>query len=87
MTANGPKAISNITTDDLCLVASSSTNLTTEYPAKIWQSGIKEVFEIELDDGSTMQLTEDHQVATVKGWMTVREAFERKVEILCHAAP
>jgi DNA polymerase-3 subunit alpha len=57
-----------------------SNNIEYFKPKKIWSSGIKQVYDIILNDGSLIRATEDHMVYTTKGWKTIREAFEQELE-------
>lgn len=40
----------------------------------IWQSGIKPVFRVTLDDGKTLTMTRDHRCLTERGWLTLGQA-------------
>jgi DNA polymerase-3 subunit alpha len=83
MTPTGSKMISTIKDGDLIVSANDQDGAIICEVSKAWIVGEKEVFKITLDDDSTMYLTEDHQVATQFGWMSVREAFKEGFEILC----
>ena len=40
----------------------------------IWQTGVKPVFEVTLENGYRIKMTEDHRCLTEKGWMTLKSA-------------
>jgi hypothetical protein len=82
MTPDGPIQVSDLKAGDLVIGATQDgTQICTT--SNVWVVGHKDVYEIELEDGSTMRLTDDHMVATTDGWISVREAFEKGIEILC----
>jgi thymidylate synthase (FAD) len=47
----------------------------------IWQTGLKDVFEVELDNGYKLKMTKDHLCLTKDGWFTLEEATNLKVGI------
>lgn len=48
-------------------------SFTTGKMANIWQSGIKEVFEIKTVDGYSLKGSADHRVLTPEGWVKISE--------------
>lgn len=47
----------------------------------VWQTGLKDVFEVELDNGYKLKMTKDHLCLTKDGWFTLEEATNLKVGI------
>lgn len=41
----------------------------------IWQSGVKDVYELELEDGNKIKTTIDHRYNTEEGWMRLEDAI------------
>jgi hypothetical protein len=82
ITENGVKPISLLSTEDKVLSIDNDLNSLFIHPSDVWQSGYKDVYEVELEDGSIMRLTEDHKVRTSEGWMTVKEAMEQQIPLL-----
>jgi DNA polymerase-3 subunit alpha len=82
-TKNGSKFIADITTDDEVLTK-NTIGESYMYPlSDAIYMGDKDVYEVELSDGSFIKLTLDHIVATESGWMTVEEAFLNGEDIIC----
>jgi DNA polymerase-3 subunit alpha len=52
-------------------------------PVDVWVTGYKPVYEIELEDGSLMNMTADHMVLTNIGWIEVIKAFEMGLDVVC----
>ncbi|GAC1398182.1 MAG: hypothetical protein NVSMB56_13130 [Pyrinomonadaceae bacterium] len=42
--------------------------------ADIWQSGVKQVYRVTLENGYQIRMTEDHRCLTEKGWLTLGQA-------------
>ena len=42
----------------------------------IWQTGVKPVFEVTLDNGKSLKMTKDHRCLTERGWMTLEQATQ-----------
>src|SRR5438105_88517 len=40
----------------------------------VWQSGVKPVFRVTLEDGYAIKMTKDHRCLTQSGWMTLSQA-------------
>jgi DNA polymerase-3 subunit alpha len=82
MTPDGPIQVSNLKSGDLVIGATQDgTQICAA--SNVWVVGHKDVYEVELEDGSVIKLTDDHMIATEDGWVSVREAFENGIEILC----
>ena len=82
MTPDGPIQVSNLKPGDLVIGATQDgTQICAA--SNVWVVGHKDVYEVELEDGSVIKLTDDHMIATEDGWVSVREAFENGIEILC----
>jgi thymidylate synthase (FAD) len=45
----------------------------------IWQTGIKDVFEVELQNGYKLKMTKDHLCLTEDGWHTLEEATDLNI--------
>lgn len=45
----------------------------------IWESGIKPVYEITLENGYKIKMTENHRCFTDKGWLTLKDAVDLKL--------
>lgn len=50
----------------------------------IFFSGIKEVYEITLENGKKIKCSEDHRILTKKGWKTIRKNLKVGEEVLCN---
>lgn len=44
----------------------------------IWQSGVKPVFNVTLENGKTLKMTKDHRCLTEQGWRTLEQATNLK---------
>src|SRR6267143_3717455 len=53
-----------------------SNTFTSGKVHRILNSGIKDVFEIELEDGSKCKMTRDHTILTSKGWMRLEDLVQ-----------
>jgi len=40
----------------------------------IWQTGVKTVFKVTLENGKTLKMTKDHRCLTDQGWLTLEQA-------------
>jgi len=47
----------------------------------IWQTGLKDVFEVELENGYKLKMTKDHLCLTKDGWFTLEEGTNLKIGI------
>lgn len=76
LTDSGVKTIKEIEVGDL--VAYYGHDGETHYNDKyeIYFQGVKEIFEIELEDGSCIELTSDHEVLTQDGYKQVSDLCE-----------
>lgn len=82
MTPDGPVQVSDLKPGDLVIGAThDGTQICTT--SNVWIVGHKDVYEVELEDGSVIKLTDDHMIATEDGWVSIRETFENGIEILC----
>lgn len=54
----------------------------TTSKATLLNQGVREVWEFQLDNGQKLRATPDHQVLTAQGWMTLKEAMEKEVELV-----
>lgn len=43
---------------------------------KAWKTGVKQVFEFTLDNGSKIRSTEDHRVLTSNGYVSIKDAYD-----------
>jgi thymidylate synthase (FAD) len=44
----------------------------------IWQTGVKAVYRVTLENGYSLKMTEDHRCLTENGWLTLKEASNLK---------
>lgn len=56
-------------------------NLKYESPKNTFNQGLKEIWELELDDGSTIKATPDHKFLSSKKWVTLKEIVERGLDL------
>jgi thymidylate synthase (FAD) len=42
----------------------------------VWQSGIKPVFRVTLEDGRSLKMSKDHRCLTAQGWLTLEQATQ-----------
>ncbi len=40
----------------------------------VWQTGVKPVFKVTLDNGKSLKMTKDHRCLTDRGWLTLEQA-------------
>lgn len=81
-TPDGPIRVCDLKPGDLVVGVTQDGPMVCT-TSNVWVVGHKDVYEVELEDGSVIQLTDDHMVATEEGWFTVREVFDNNMEILC----
>jgi DNA polymerase-3 subunit alpha len=48
---------------------------------RVIDNGIREVSEYRLSNGQSLVVTDDHQIKTSRGWMSIKDAFENKETI------
>lgn len=54
-------------------------NIGYEHPSRVWKSGEKEVFEVELEDGTLIQGTLDHKFLYRDEWISLKDlVFDKK---------
>jgi hypothetical protein len=77
-TAEGNIKIGSMTNGNLPDVKFIDQDGTVKYekPLELLDQGVKEVFEVEFEDGSKIQLTGDHRVWYSGKWVELREALE-----------
>jgi DNA polymerase-3 subunit alpha len=76
LTDNGYKNIKEIETGDKIAYYGEDNDIHYNSQYEIYFQGTKDVFEIELEDGTTIELTEDHKVLTQDGYKQVKELTE-----------
>jgi hypothetical protein len=73
-TDHGYKRAENICVDDKILSVNLENNeLSYEKCARVFKKGIQKCYDVILNDGSKMSLTENHKVYTNNGWKLVRD--------------
>lgn len=77
LTDKGYKTIKEIEDGDRVAYMSESGDLEFNDSYMIFSKGVKEVFEVELEDGTTIELTEDHEVMTQDGYKKVKDLTEK----------
>lgn len=75
-TSIGNVSISDITSEHEVLYIDELGNKKKENPTNVWCSGTKEVFEVEFEDGSKIQLTSDHRVWYNSEWVQLKYAID-----------
>lgn len=64
------------------LISIKNGELIKEKPSKVWCSGKKEVFEVVLEDGSTVKATKDHKFMYQNAWVTLEDLiFKGHMEV------
>lgn len=48
----------------------------------VWESGIKKIIAVKLENGRTLRATEDHLCFTDQGWLRLRDALDRGVRFV-----
>jgi intein/homing endonuclease len=76
LTDTGYKTIKEIEEGDKIAYYSHTKEVNYNSDYEIYFQGTKEVFEIELEDGSVLELTADHEVLTPNGYKKVCELTE-----------
>jgi intein/homing endonuclease len=76
LTDNGYKTIKEIEDGDKVAYYSHTGEICYNDRYEIYFQGTKEVFEIELEDGSLLELTADHEVLTQDGYKKVSKLTE-----------
>ena len=76
LTDKGQKSIKDIEDGDRIAYYGEDNSIHYNGEYEIYFQGTKEVFEVELEDGTTIELTEDHQVLTQNGYKQVKELTE-----------
>jgi DNA polymerase-3 subunit alpha len=82
LTANGNKKMCDLSINDRVATIKNG-QLEYNNPEEVLFQGNKEIYEFTLEDGSTMNMTSDHQVHTALGWLPVMEAFNLGLDIDC----
>lgn len=83
-TPDGPIRVCDLKPGDLVIGATpEGAKICTT--SNVWVVGEKEVFEIKFDDGSVVNATEDHLIASSADWISFREAFDEQCYVfLCN---
>lgn len=76
ITENGEVAISEITKNMKIAYLAKDGSIKYESPVNVWCSGRKEVFEVELEDGTVIKGTKDHRFLFKGKWYTLGEIIE-----------
>lgn len=73
LTENGPKAIKNLVEGDKVASLNPETDQIEYTPCDVWQTGEKEIFEVTLEDGTTICGTKDHKFLYKGVWVTLND--------------
>jgi hypothetical protein len=73
LTDKGQKSIKEIEDGDRVAYYGEDNSVHYNGEYEIYFQGTKEVFELELEDGTTIELTEDHKVLTQDGYKQVKD--------------
>jgi DNA polymerase III alpha subunit len=76
LTDDGHKNIKDIETGDKIAYYGEDNSIHFNDKYEIYFQGNKDVYEVELEDGTTIELTEDHKVLTQDGYKQVKELTE-----------
>jgi hypothetical protein len=76
LTNNGHKSVKDIETGDKIAYYGEDNSIHFNDQYEIYFQGTKDVYEVELEDGTTIELTEDHKVLTQDGYKQVKELTE-----------
>ena len=76
LTDDGYKNIKDIETGDKIAYYGEDNSIHFNDKYEIYFQGNKDVYEVELEDGTTIELTEDHKVLTQDGYKQVKELTE-----------
>lgn len=71
VTSGGSKKMKDVSTQDFVLGVNELGQQMWHHPNSVWSSGEKEVFEVILEDGSSIMATKDHQFLCEDGWHTL----------------
>lgn len=82
LTSNGYKTIKEITSLDVIAYMSNSGIIRYNYNYSVIFNGQEELFEIELEDSSILELTSNHEVLTNRGYVAVRD-LQSDDKIVC----
>ena len=77
LTDDGYKSIVDIETGDKIAYYGEDNSIHYNDEYEIYFQGTKDVYEVELEDGTTIELTEDHKVLTQSGYKQVKELTEK----------
>ena len=77
LTDKGYRSIKEIEDGDRVAYLSESGDIEYNENYLIFSKGVQEVFEVELEDGTTIELTEDHKVMTQDGYKAVKDLTEK----------
>jgi DNA polymerase-3 subunit alpha len=76
LTDDGYKNIKDIETGDKIAYYGEDSSIHFNDKYEIYFQGVKDVYEVELEDGTTIELTHDHKVLTQDGYKQVKDLTE-----------
>lgn len=76
LTDNGYKTVKQLEDGDSVAYYGIDGQIHYNDKYELYFQGVKEVFEVELEDGTTIELTEDHEVLTQNGYKQVKDLTE-----------
>lgn len=83
MTPSGVARVCDLKPGDLVMGATADGPVVCA-ASNVWVVGHKQVYEVQFDDDSIINMTKDHMIATTLQWSSIENAFKNKLEIVSH---